>query len=380
MKNNKFKTTLKKPIVDRFFERAYLVVCVFFTLLGLSTSANASELSLQEAITKTLEQHPELTIFNYEIQAQKGRATQAELSPKPELQFTLEDAFGSGVHSGVDSAQATLSVSWILENNLKQERINVASKGFTLIDSKKTIKQFDVATQTTRFYLQALYLQEAMKIAQRSIKLAEQTVNELNKRISLGRSPTAELYRAQAELSNRKMDLVDLKHEHLSALHQLAAQWGSSQPDFMSVSGDLKNITSLNSFENLKQRLRNNPEFVRYHAKEKVQQAELKLAQEQQSPRWQFSTGLRRYERTDDYGVVASFSIPFGGSNNNQGNIAQANAAILMNQAEMDAFEIQLESQLFVEFQNYQHSIHLRELLAQNIIPKLEKALKLKKS
>jgi cobalt-zinc-cadmium efflux system outer membrane protein len=85
---------------------------------------------------------------------------------------------------------------------------------------------------------------------------------------------------------------------------------------------------------------------------------------------------LRRYERTDDYGVVASFSIPFGGSNNNQGNIAQANAAILMNQAEMDAFEIQLESQLFVEFQNYQHSIHLRELLAQNIIPKLEKALK----
>ena len=66
MKNNKFKTTLKKPIVDRFFERAYLVVCVFFTLLGLSTSANASELSLQEAITKTLEQHPELTIFNYE--------------------------------------------------------------------------------------------------------------------------------------------------------------------------------------------------------------------------------------------------------------------------------------------------------------------------
>jgi len=377
MTRRKRAVACKKPICNRFFVKfcssaAALFVSLFFSVSGFTADAS---LSLRDAINRSMERHPELKAFVYQTQAQQGQATQAGLSAKPEVQLTIEDALGSGEYSSLDNALTTLSVSWILEDNIKRERINVASRGFDLINSEKTIKQFDIATQTSSYFLQALYLQEAMNIAARSIELAEQTVLELKKRVKLGIAPSAELYRAQAELSNRKMDLVDLKHEHLSALHQLAAQWGSSKPDFIVVTGSLDMISELQTFDALKQKLQDNPQFVNYHAREKIKQAELKLAQEQQSPRWQFSTGLRRYERTDDYGVVASFSIPFGGSNNNQGNIARANAELALNQAELDAFKTKLESKLFVEYQNYEHSMHVKELLAQEIIPKLEKAL-----
>ncbi|WP_257173103.1 hypothetical protein [Colwellia sp. M166] len=40
-----------------------------------------------------------------------------------------------------------------------------------------------------------------------------------------------------------------------------------------------------------------------------------------------FSAGLRRYETTDDFGLVAGISIPFGETNQNQGKIKALTAS-----------------------------------------------------
>jgi len=379
----------KKPTRNRFsaskskytFILGALILVTLFSPLQAATIKNTNSttqsksLSLADAISRTFDKHPELQTFEYRIKAQQGKIVQANLSPRPEVALTVEDALGSGGFSALDSAQTTLSVSWILDQSLKDKRTAFASQGAKLIESERAIKQLETATQTARYFLSALSHQERQKIANRAITLAKSTVNEIKKRVKVGKTPLAELYLAEAELAKRKLLLVDLKHQLKSSLRQLAAQWGSTTPQFDSVLGSLLIPPEVISFDGLKSQLKHNPHLARYLSIERVKLAELNLAQEERNPQWKFTTGVRRYERTDDYGITAGISIPFGGSNRNQGRIAEVRAKISQNQSEANALRIRIETSLYIVYQQLEHSLHLGELLADDIIPKLELAL-----
>ena len=129
------------------------------------------------------------------------------------------------------------------------------------------------------------------------------------------------------------------------------------------------------SFQTLKLKISQNPDLLKYLSLDRVKQSELRLAQEQNNPKWTFSTGIRRFERSNDFGLVARISVPFGGSNNNQGQIAEMRANIARNQSEAAALRIRAQTSLFVIYQELQHNIHLGEMLNIEVIPRLEKAL-----
>jgi len=374
--------TFKKPILSRFSTYVLRIFLLFWggvtmgsPLVMAAEEEPSQTLTLTDAIQRTFNHNPELQTFQYQLEAQEGRKIQAALSPKPEVSLTIEDTLGSGGFSGFDSAQTTLSVAWILDQNLKDERVQVASKGINLIESKKTIKQLDSATQTARYFLTALSYQESAVIASRAIALAKSTVKEINNRVKIGKTPLAELYRAEAELAKRRLVLDDVKHELESSIRQLASQWGSTQPTFRSISGSLVDRPNVMSFHSLKTQIKNNPNLSQYLSVDRVTEAQLMLAQEERNPQWKFTTGVRRYERTDDFGIVAGISIPFGGSNRNQGRIAEVKAKLSQNQSEADALRIRIETTLFIVYQQLQHSLHLGDMFKNEIIPKLEKAL-----
>jgi len=380
--------TAKKPIDSRFYNRFLNTVLTVGVTIAISVASplygtenkitqidQSSKLTLFEAIQRTFEHHPDLQSFQHQIKAQQGRVIQANLSPKPEVELTLEDAFGSGNFGGVDSAQTTLSVSWVLDQSLREKRSELASRGTRLIESERAIKQLDTAAQTARYFLISLSFQERQVIAKRSIALAETTVIEIKQRVKVGKTPLAERYRAEAELAKRRLILVDLEHELEASLHQLAAQWGSTSPRFDSVSGALLTQPKVISFQALKKQISHNPELARYLSLERVKQAELNLAKQQREPLWKFTTGVRRYERTDDFAIVAGISIPFGGSNRNQGRIAEVSAKLSQNKSEADALRIRIETSVFVVYQQLEHSFHLSDMLVHEIIPRLEKAL-----
>ncbi|PCJ46278.1 MAG: transporter [Gammaproteobacteria bacterium] len=373
----------KKPTRLRFYyailRRSFLtglfLATVHFPQTFAAEDTRLGYLTLYDAIQKTFNSNPELQSFQFQLEAQQGKIVQANLSPKPEIELTVEDAFGKNNRKGFDSAQTTLSMSWILDQNIKDKRSNVAMRERTLIESEKAIKQLDSAAQTARYFLKALSHQENTVIANRAISLAETTIKEVKNRVKVGKTPLAELYRAEAELAKRKLVLVDLKHELESSIRQLAAQWGETTPTFNSVSGSLTHQPTVTSFHALKNQILRNPSLAKYLSAERIKVAQLKLAEEERKPQWKFKTGVRRYEATDDYGIIASVSIPFGGSNRNQGRIAEIKARLSQNQSAAEALRIRIETSLFVVYQQLEHSIHLGSMLRVEIIPRLEKAL-----
>jgi len=378
------QTLLRIPALNRFYTHPlgnFTFLCIILTLVAQPLQAQAEEskspnrLSLTEAIQRTFNNNPELKTFQYKLEAQQGKIVHAGLSAKPKLNLRLEDALGTGEYQVFDSAETSLSISWVLDGSLREKRTAVAFQSKGLIESEHAIHRLDSATQTAHYFIQTLSYQEQVLIAKQAITLAETTVKEIKIRVNRGKTLSAELYRAQAELAKRQLALLDLKHEIKSLHRQLAAQWGSTNPQFSSVSGSLFQLPTVIDFDILKAQLKQNPHLNKYLSQQRVNDAALQLAKEQRNIKWSFTSGLRHYAEEDDIGIIAGFSIPLGITNRNQGRIAEAQANLAKNQSEAEALGIRIETSLFVFYEQLKHDIHLSELLKKEVIPRLEKAL-----
>ncbi len=380
-------TLLKIPTFNRFYVQLlsnFTLVCITLIIAMQSLQVHATDrdgvasnvLSLSEAIKRTFNNNPELQTFQYRFEAQQGKMVQADLSAKPQLNLQLEDALGTGEYQAFDSSETTLSISWVLDKAIREKRKAVAFQGISLIESEQAIKTLDSATQTAHYFIQVLSYQEQVVIAKRAITLAETTVKEIKKRVKVGKTLQAELYRAEAQLAKRRLVLIDLKHEIKSLHRQLAAQWGSTTPQFSSVSGALTQLPAVIDFNTLKALIKHNPNLSKYLSQQRVTEATLQLAKEQRNIQWSFNAGLRHYAQDNDVGIITGFSIPLGITNRNQGRIAEVQANLSSNQSEAEALRIRIETSLFVFYEQLKHGIHLSKLLKDEVIPRLEKALK----
>jgi cobalt-zinc-cadmium efflux system outer membrane protein len=363
----------KKPIMDRFFWHKTLILIPL--LLAMSTASAAEKsLTLNEAIQRSFAKHPELQAFSYRHAAADGMAQQARVGSRPQLGLSVEDGFGSGDYSGSDSLQSTLSISWVLEGDLLQQRGHSADVQKQVISDDQAIKKLDVAAETARQFLTVVVYQQRKELAEAARAQADSVVKELSKRMDAGKSLFADKLRAEAELARADIALEDLDHEIRGAKRMLATQWNAREPDFETASGSLAIATDRLNYEDLAQHLSSHPRVRKLLSQERVAQSEIALAKTEAQSRWQFSTGVRRFENTDDYALVAGFTVPLGGEQRNRGRIAVLAAERNAYRVDAGAVQIVLEARLYVLLQEFQHAQHVVGALREQIIPTLEQA------
>jgi len=354
-----------------------VLTCLLLFCSGLNTvnSTELNAMSLPNAISKTLEFNPELRALNYQLSAQEGRVQQASIAPGLALNVDLADTLGTGEYSGISNSQVTIGIAWILERGLRPKYVDVASAGKNLLSSKENIMQLDAAAETARRYLICLAFQSRMVNAVQSVKLAEETIQVVEKRVKAGRTPEAELLRAKAELARRKLEREDIEHELDSANRLLASQWGEVIVNFERVVGNVFTLPKLLSFETLKSRIKQNPEFAQILSNQQLRQAELDLELAKNKPSWQVSAGLRHLNGSGDQAFVAGISIPFGKGTSNAGRISTARAKLEESSLQENALRIRIETNLFVLYEKLKHNLHVINSVQNEIIPTLEKAL-----
>jgi cobalt-zinc-cadmium efflux system outer membrane protein len=340
----------------------------------VSASESAS-IGLEAAISRTLKHNPTLVAFGYQIEAQRGRLTQSEFRPNPELGLMVENVLGSGAFEGVDRAETTLSLGWVLERGKRQARVAAARASVSLFESEAELRRTDTAAETARLFLESLANQERLVQAQDAVTLAEATVTAVGDRVRAGRTPDAELARAEAQLARTRLARGDVEHDLETSNYRLAAQWGERQPDFLNVSGNLHEIPEIEDFNRLLARIEQNPELLRNLTQQRLGEAELRLAESEAKPNWRVTAGMRRLEQSDDQALVAGITIPLALRNRNQGRIAEARANLAGVEAGRTATRLQLETQLFAFYQELQHSLHRTKTLREEVLPRIEKAL-----
>ena len=350
---------------------------LFVCTIATHTLATPSlELNWPQAIELTLSKNPTLNSFRYELEKQEGVILEAKQTPAAHINIELEDVLGSGETQGFNALQSTLSVSWILEGELRQHFIRVSQAGYAQLTSSLQLQQLNAIEETTQRYIMVLAHQARLQNADEALSLADEGIAAIKKRVRAAKSPEAELFRTQVTREQHRLQREDIQHELDSALHALAAQWGELKPQFQRVTGAINDIPAIKPLEQLRTELTQSAQYNRFRSERTLKHTQLQLAKAQSTPNWEIEVGIRNIESTHDQAFVGSLRIPFGRITNNKGRILQAQSELAQIDAKESALHVQAQTSLFLLYQELQHSLHRIESYQTRIIPQLENALK----
>lgn len=380
--NLRYTALSKIPITNRLFRQMLprtlsilLLSGACFTAPGVIAESKYEEplLTLDQAVQRTLDQHPQLGAFKHRAEAFQGMVEQVGASPRPTIGLTVEDFAGSGDHSSFDSAQSTLSINWVMQGARINSRIESARVAANQVEVQQQIAALDLAAQTARLFIQALVEEQRLNLTQQVTEQAGKTVIAITKRVEAGKSPDFERLQAEVELAQRELEAEDLQHVLTATYYQLSAQWGESDKSYRLV-GELFKMPTVGDIDQHFAQLKQNPTLTLLATQQRIAASEVELARIESKPQWQFSVGVRRFEATDDVGVVAGVSVPLGSDRSSAGKIRSLHARQAQYASESEALQRQLDTQLYVLLQEIKHSQHVIETLQDRIIPALNKA------
>ena len=341
-----------------------------------------SQLTLEQAIINVLEHSPVLKAADYESKAAAARIRMAKLSPRYRGSIELENFAGSGLFSGVDALETTLSLSKVLElGNKANLRGDLSNNKAMLLRNEHDSKRLDVLTETTKRFIDVVTNQQRLVNANDSIAIAKRTKKLVAKRVKAGRSPTAELRRTEIALARSRLELEHAKHKLEAARIKLVTLWGempqsATQISFTTAKADLFKFEPLEPFESLVTLLESNPDLVRFATEKRLAQTRTLLAKSTGQSDLKISGGLRHFNTSDDTALVLSLNIPFGSSSRAAPSVQESEIMVQREPLIYQQQRLTLYATLFELHQEVKHASDAVNALRETIIPQAKQALK----
>lgn len=332
-----------------------------------------AELTLAEAIDRTLSQNPELAVFRFRDAALAGKAQIAALRPPLSIGGELENFGGDG---GSDAAELTVSLSSVIElGGQRAARVNVASARRALLAAGEQAAALDLLGEVIRRYVEVLAAQQRLTLARDSAALAGDTLRAVEKRVKAAASPRAEALRARAALSRARLAVQS--QERRLAYHKLAlaALWGGDGTAFRLDSAELYRFPPSAGFAELYNRAQRNPAIARFASEERLRAAELRLAEAESSLDIGWSAGIRRSREIDETTLVAGVELRLFPARRNTGAVATALAEREQVAVEREAALLRLKSRLYRAVSGREQALAAVETLRGEVVPTLREAL-----
>lgn len=354
----------------------FCLVLALFTAESYAESTETS-LTLPIAIQRTLEQNPTLKVFEFRQAALLGEIKTARLKPAYELEFEAENFGGTGELSGFGGAELTIALSSVVEMGEKQSaRVGLVSQSQAVLTAQREVMSLELMGDVTRRYVEVLAGQERVSLAAEALRLADETLKIVTKRVEAGATPGAEVKRALAAQGQAQLSLQSEQQRLEYLKRSLAAFWGENKLTFSNVKGNLLAFGVDNDFESLYAKVEENPAMRILHNKERLKDAELRLAKTESTANIHWSVGVRRSQELEDTSLVASFSMPLFAEKRNSGAVSRALAERSRVSLQKEATKLRFRNQLFRAYSNRKQAILSTQTLQSNVIPALEQALK----
>jgi len=355
-----------------------------FTRAGILTSALmlsqanalAEQVTLDDAVQLTLNRHPSLLKFRPLTRALEGDRQQALLSPAYTVGANLENVMGTSSTSGVQAAEATISLSSVYElGGKKSARTLVVDARAALLDSEQYSMSLSLLGGLTQQYIRVLAQQERLQIAERSVSLAEDALTVITNRIKSGATNDAELFRAKSALNQAKLELATAKVNKEIALQSLTLFWQGNYED-ITLTGSLNSPAKNYSYETLFNQFLSSSNADLLIKSLDLKDAEIQLAKSDNTADLSWSVGVRRNQGAQDTSLVFGASIPLFAEKRNSGAVKSAIASKEAELLERDTKYLDVKAILFkaINFSS-QAALHLEK----EVMPDLKRALELTK-
>lgn len=345
------------------------------SLLAGRVASAEQTLTLQQALVLALEKNPELAVFSADIRAADGRRLQASLLPNPEVGVEFENVAGSGDFSGAQSAETTLQLSQLIELGGKRgQRVRVADHSRTVAGLDYEAKRLEVFRAVAQEFITVLGAQRRLLWAEEAVRLTEKFEPSARKRVEAGAASPVELTRFNLQIATAKIERDQIQRDLATARKRLAALWGSNEPGFEQVVGDLEKLPAAPTLEESDQRLAQTPALKRWESEQARREAAVKLERANATPDVTVGAGYRHFNDPSESAAVFSLSVPLPLFNRNQGAIREARAEADKAAAERRTTEVRLRSDLRVAFDNLTSAKSQIVALKDTILPQAKDA------
>ncbi len=347
---------------------------------GITAVPNAAKpiLSLPQAIEKAVQASPKLQAAAFGVAAAMGSEQQAKLYPNPIGTLEVENFAGTGPQSAFRATETTASVSQLIELGGKRAaRQSVALAGRKAAEIDLTTIRLDLARDVTVAYADALAAQDGVAIALETERAAQQVLADVTRRVNAARDPLFQRSKAEVAFSTSAVARQNAEQEKTAALQRLARYWGAATVEETLIDQSLAQLERPQTLGTYELRLRSAPDFERFQRLRDMREADLRLAQANAVPDLTAGAGMRQFAGSGSVAFVATVSMPIPIFNQNQGEIARAQAELTRVAQDRRQAELERSQELVTAWTDWQTAWSDANSIKDKSLPQAEKAFQL---
>jgi outer membrane protein len=383
---------MNKPVLKdthRFIPMALLVFC----LLGFQPSVVAQKLiTLEEAISKTLEHNFDIKIVANQLKMAEENVSMGNAGMLPNVEFlatqnnsvqyaTLQQANGNEIDiNGAENLNLNYGVglNWTIFDGFRMfARHKQLKESQKLSETELRLAVLTKVSEVYASYYQLVNLQTQKKALDSLIFISEFRLETAKNRFSIGKASKLEVLNAEVDLNTDQSTLIMLDEQWNLAQIQLNQLMVQDLTTTYTVSETVVIDESL-QLEKLKSLANElNPSLQAQYLNQKIQEYELKQIKAARYPTLSISTGYNLVRsqtpfgfitenngRNFNYGLTATFNIFDGLNQNRNEKVAKIN--LENTEFAIAKQKIMMESQLTSLYQSYLSHRSLLEIEIKN--------------
>ncbi len=315
----------------RFFQSfAYLGMALSLTSSTLAQSVQPETpeptgiLRLSDAMEAAVLGNPGLEVYPWDVRIADARIIQAGLRPNPELSLEVENIAlgGSSVSGGTSrslglaadgsptfglereresesrsvfgQAEITLRLSQIIELGGKRSaRIEAAQRGKDAAAWDYEVARYRVIGEVVVAFNDVLAAQEGVRQFGELVELGERLTSTVEELVEAGESSPLEGRRARTAVESLRIEQRRREQVVHQAKIRLAAMWGSNEPAFEAVEGDVTSMPELPAIEALLEKKQDHPILRQWEYELARRKAVLQLEERRAIPDLELTFGYR---------------------------------------------------------------------------------------
>lgn len=346
---------------------------------SIAPTANTGQasfvLTLDQAMGRTLDRHPDLKVIEYAARSLQDQADIAAQRPPISVGLRTQNALGTNEATGFRSAEIALTLASVLERGGKREaRQALASVQLDALANSREAKRLDLLAEVARRYLEVVTAQARADIAATDLAQRERTVDAATKRVRAGASPESVLLTAEAQRERARIELARSKRDIDSAYRRLAILWSERDASTQRVGGDALVLPEVPDFSNLAALLDRAPELKHFADESRLREARLRLARSARSPDISWEVGVQRLQDFSSWGLLAGVSIPLGASRRAEPEARAAENELQALSLERESSEVTLYATLTEAYGLYVADKAEIQAYRDELLPKLSQA------
>lgn len=309
------------------------------------------ELTLRDALALALQRNPELAAFTKERSATEAAVLQAGALPNPVLDITGDNLRNARKAEAGDRT-TTIQIGQLLELGGKRAaRIRAAEASRDLAGWDYEAKRIEIVSVVAQRFVDVLAAQQRQTLAEEALALARQVSDAVARRVQAGKVSPVEETKARLAEASAEVELEQAKREGVAARKVLGALWADPSPRFENAVGDLDKTLSLPAYEQLAERVRDNPDLARWSSEMARRQAGVDAEKAKAVPDVTVTAGVARFSQFDDRAYTVGISLPLPLFNRNRGGILEASRRLDKASDELHVAEVRVLTDLARAYQ-----------------------------